>query len=148
MLMLCVRQITQEKERVQAELRTAHERVEQNAEAIAFQDGDIAEERIANTASDEVMDFLQRENTQNSAWSAVNMFMMWRVTHYIKMSLEFYWSLGQGTDTDVLANRGVRRHTSRVAATTLTTPRTVLCPLSSMPVACTLVNVSLSSAAT
>ena len=108
---------------MQAELRSAHERVEQNAEAIAFQDGDRAEQRIANAAADSVMKFLHRENTQNSAWSAFNSFMMWRLTYllravytedlyaefvckylrtqhiccrsryYIQMSLQFYWYL-------------------------------------------------------
>jgi ABC-type uncharacterized transport system fused permease/ATPase subunit len=102
------KKMTQEKERVQAELRSAHERVEQNAEAIAFQDGDSAEERIANQASGSVMSFLHRENAQNARWSAFNSFMMWRLTYYIQMSLQFYWSLGQGTDADVLADRGVR----------------------------------------
>jgi ABC-type uncharacterized transport system fused permease/ATPase subunit len=102
------KKMTQEKERVQAELRSAHERVEQNAEAIAFQDGDSAEERIANKACGSVMSFLHRENAQNSWWSAFNSFVMWRLTYYIQMSLQFFWSLGQGTDTDVLADRGVR----------------------------------------
>ena len=78
------KKMTQEKESVQAELRSAHERVEQNAEAIAFQDGDRAEQRIANAAADSVMKFLHRENTQDSAWSAFNSFMMWRLTYLLR----------------------------------------------------------------
>lgn len=126
------KKMTQEKERVQAELRSAHERVEQNAEAIAFQDGDRAEERIANGASNNVMKFLHRENVQNASWSAFNSFMMWRLTYYIQMSLQFFWSLGQGSDADVLANRGVRPPYTVLFA--LCCPRACACLVSAVAV--------------
>ena len=91
------KKIAQEQERLSAELRTAHERVEQNSEAIAFQDGGSAEERIANNASNSVMAFLHRENAARQKWAPTERFMMWRAPYYIQQCeppRHYRWHLG------------------------------------------------------
>jgi hypothetical protein len=52
------------------------------------------------------MKFLRRQNTQNQLWSVINSFTMWRLPHYIQQCLQMMWSFGEGSDSEVLANRG------------------------------------------
>ena len=70
--------------------------MEQNSEAIAFQDGGSAEERIANNASNSVMAFLHRENAARQKWAPTERFMMRRAP-YCSQQCEpprYRWHLG------------------------------------------------------
>lgn len=97
---------TSMQERLTAEFRSAHARVESNAEAIAFQDGGALEKDVVDARSNAVMEMLKKQNTKNQLWSVINTFMMWRAPYYIQQYLQLLWSQGEGTDKEVLADRG------------------------------------------
>ena len=95
-----------ERERSAAEFRTEHNRVNAAVESIAFADGGSAAELDLNAANDKVMDVMNRSNNQSSLWQPVQSFVNWSAPMYIRQALQFLWSFTEGTDTQVLDNRG------------------------------------------
>lgn len=52
------------------------------------------------------MDVMNRSNNQSSLWQPVQSFVNWSAPMYIRQALQFLWSFTEGTDTQVLDNRG------------------------------------------
>lgn len=95
-----------ELERRSAQFRQAHNRVNHAAESIAFSDGSQAAKRELNAAHNEVLHMANRSNNRSSLWSPVQSLLTMSVPMYIQQILPFMWSFGEGSDSDVLANRG------------------------------------------
>ena len=49
---------------------------------------------------------MNKSNNQSSLWQPVQSFMTMSLPMYIRQALQFMWSFGEGTDTQVLSNRG------------------------------------------
>jgi putative ATP-binding cassette transporter len=95
-----------EQERYSAQFRAAHNRVQNAAESIAFSDGGKAAELELNAAHGRVLDVANRSNNRSSLWTPVQMLLTQSAPMYIRQILPFMWSFGEGSNSDVLSNRG------------------------------------------
>lgn len=95
-----------ESERRSAEFRAAHNHVNNALESIAFSDGGRAAERDLNESHQAVLEVMNKSNNQSSLWQPVQSFMTMSLPMYIRQALQFMWSFGEGTDKQVLSNRG------------------------------------------
>jgi putative ATP-binding cassette transporter len=95
-----------ELERRSARFRSVHNRVNDAAESIAFSDGSKAAELELNAAHRKVLDVANQSNNRSSLWSPVQMLLTMSAPMYIRQILPFIWSMFQGSDSEVLSNRG------------------------------------------
>ena len=95
-----------EQERSAAEFRAAHTRINNSLEAIAFADGGRHAEQELNIAHRRLLAVIQRSSNRSSLWTPVQQILTSSTPMYIQQILPFLWSFGQGSNADVLANRG------------------------------------------
>lgn len=79
--------LTSEDDRVMANFRGVHDRVMSNSESIAFLDGGTREQAVANDASAEVLDLLNKKNNQRALWNGFEMFLLRRTPDFITQIL-------------------------------------------------------------
>ena len=95
-----------ELERCNAQFRNAHNQVNSALESVAFSGGGQVVERQLNAVHESYLAIMNKQNNQSSLWSPVQSFLLYQVPMYIRQGLQFLWSFGEGTDSQVLQNRG------------------------------------------
>ena len=95
-----------ELERCNAQFRNAHNQVNSALESVAFSGGGQVVERQLNAVHESYLAIMSKQNNQSSLWSPVQLFLLYSVPMYIRQGLQFLWWFGEGTDSQVLQNRG------------------------------------------
>ena len=95
---------TAEKERRLGAFRSAHARVKASAEEIAMASADDAEKEALNRKLADLLDVQRRQSNQENLWSPFEWVFTWSVPSTLTYCLRMLWSLGEGTDSDVIAN--------------------------------------------
>ena len=114
-------QFNVELERKSARFRATHNRVNDAVESIAFSDGSQAVELELNAVHEEVLEVANRNNNRSSLWTPVQSLLTMSAPMYIRQILPFMWSFGEGSDSEVLSNRGGAhmQEVSQVSASSL-----------------------------
>jgi len=93
-----------ETERTSGELRSAHAKVKSGAELIALAGAGEIEKELLNEKFAAVMEVQRDLSNRMLLWTPLEYVMTWSVPSSITHSLRLVWSLGEGTNSDVLAN--------------------------------------------
>ena len=89
---------------LQGEFRSAHAKVKSGAELIALAGAGEAEKGLLNEKLAAVLKVERRLQNTMMRWNPIEWVMTWSVPQSITYSLRLLWSLGAGTNSEVMAN--------------------------------------------
>lgn len=93
-----------ETERTQGELRTAHARLKSDGELVALSGAGDVEKALLNEKLEETLAVGRRQANRKLWWTPCEWVFTYSVPGCITQALRLLWSLGEGTDADIMAN--------------------------------------------